>query len=509
MYASKRIAESSVAQGAGGRLEKSIKQFFVEQLRMSVYRFGPFQLDAGQLLLTVGAVPVPLGPKVVETLLALIEHPGEVLSKNAILDRVWPEGFVEEANLAQNVYVLRKVLRSYWNADVISTVPRHGYRFVSRVEKIEVGHPEPVVAADVKPRVLRGWGRAGALATAAILCVAVLGFAVLGVARDRAQAEAPPQLSAQGARLYEIGRYYWNQRTPSGVRKSLDYFAQVVDSDPRNALGYAAMADSNAIMGDYHFGPLPTRVYFSRARAYAQKALALDPRSAEAYALLGMLDNAAAMSFTPHGLAALRHAIALNPSYGPAHQWLGAALLSQGHPAEAMRELQIAVQLDPLSVPAVTWLSSAAYLDRHYDDAIAYARQTLDLSPRRSDALAILGMAYEGRGDYPHAIAAFERMGAACSTCGPEAAALLADVYAVQHNDAKARAEIQRAQADPHDVAAEDVAIALAAMGDRPSALAWFHRVNKTYERPIIALDPRLDALRTDSRFRDFTQGPA
>ena len=54
---------------------------------MSVYEFGPFRLDAGQLLLFEGGEPVALGPKVVETLLALIEHPGEVLTKSALLDR--------------------------------------------------------------------------------------------------------------------------------------------------------------------------------------------------------------------------------------------------------------------------------------------------------------------------------------------------------------------------------------------------------------------------------------
>ncbi|MBV8491175.1 MAG: winged helix-turn-helix domain-containing protein, partial [Candidatus Eremiobacteraeota bacterium] len=78
---------------------------------MSVYEFGSYQLDSERLLLLEHGEPVPLGPKVVETLLALIEHPGDVLTKSALLDRIWPEGYVDEANLAQNVYVLRKALR--------------------------------------------------------------------------------------------------------------------------------------------------------------------------------------------------------------------------------------------------------------------------------------------------------------------------------------------------------------------------------------------------------------
>ena len=79
---------------------------------MSVYEFGPFHLDAERLLLVENGKPMQLGPKVVETLLAMVERDGEIVSKQALLDRIWPEGYVDEANLAQNVYVLRKALRA-------------------------------------------------------------------------------------------------------------------------------------------------------------------------------------------------------------------------------------------------------------------------------------------------------------------------------------------------------------------------------------------------------------
>src|SRR5215469_7752334 len=119
---------------------------------MSVYEFGPFQLDDERLLLVDAGTPVALGPKVVETLLALIEHPGEVLTKTALLDRIWPEGYVDEANLAQNVYVLRKTLRARWDTDAIETIPRRGYRFtrdVTRRESLPLA--EPVAAPRRRP----------------------------------------------------------------------------------------------------------------------------------------------------------------------------------------------------------------------------------------------------------------------------------------------------------------------------------------------------------------------
>src|SRR5690348_15020042 len=121
---------------------------------MKIYRFGPFRLDRDRLLLSVGGEPLALGPKVVETVLALVEHPGEVLGKAELLDRVWPEGFVEEANLAQNIYVIRKALRAHWDRPAIETVPRRGYRFTEpvSVETYEQTHvSEPVVEQAVLP----------------------------------------------------------------------------------------------------------------------------------------------------------------------------------------------------------------------------------------------------------------------------------------------------------------------------------------------------------------------
>ena len=64
--------------------------------------FGPFRLDDERLLLSAGERQLPLGPKVVRTLLAFAQRPGQVLTKRELLEAVWPEGFVEESNLAQH-----------------------------------------------------------------------------------------------------------------------------------------------------------------------------------------------------------------------------------------------------------------------------------------------------------------------------------------------------------------------------------------------------------------------
>src|SRR5579864_2193971 len=141
---------------------------------MTVYRFGPFRLEKEQLLLSLEDTPLALGPKVVETLLALVEHPGEVLGKAELLDRIWPDGFVEEANLAQNIYVIRKTLRAHWHGEAIETVPRRGYRFNGDV-RVEVVEHEDAVAAltPVSQTVRRRFNLSAVFAAAAVIALVV------------------------------------------------------------------------------------------------------------------------------------------------------------------------------------------------------------------------------------------------------------------------------------------------------------------------------------------------
>ena len=97
------------------------------------YLFGGFRLDAAEGLLLRDGEPVPLTPKAFDTLVALVEQSGHVLGKDELMRRVWPEQFVEENNLSQNISLLRKALQRAGAAGYIETVPRRGYRFVAPV----------------------------------------------------------------------------------------------------------------------------------------------------------------------------------------------------------------------------------------------------------------------------------------------------------------------------------------------------------------------------------------
>ena len=98
------------------------------------YEFGPFLLDHRQRLLLHGKGAVPLTPKLFETLLALVENTGAVVTKDDLMNRVWPDAIVEERSLSQNIFLLRKALgENSKGRHYIETVPKVGYPFLGEV----------------------------------------------------------------------------------------------------------------------------------------------------------------------------------------------------------------------------------------------------------------------------------------------------------------------------------------------------------------------------------------
>lgn len=205
-----------------------------------LYEFGSFRLEPAERKLTRGNEVVVLTPKAFDTLVLLVRNSGHLLEKDDLIRMLWPDSFVEEGNLSNNIFVLRKALGE--NPAFIETVPKRGYRFVgavrqlppatgTRPEKPADGHhelgsevaiverlPEPVVAAASAKAVVR-WR-----VVAAIAAVALATFAVVAVLRwrntprlpDRSQwvqltkfpdSVTQPTLSADGRMLAFVRGY--------------------------------------------------------------------------------------------------------------------------------------------------------------------------------------------------------------------------------------------------------------------------------------------------------------
>ncbi len=98
------------------------------------YDFGPFRFDPEERVLHLDGMPVPLAPKVAETLSLLVQNAGHLVEKDELVKKVWPDTFVEEGNLNKNIFLLRRVLgQCEGGGEYIETVPRRGYRFVASV----------------------------------------------------------------------------------------------------------------------------------------------------------------------------------------------------------------------------------------------------------------------------------------------------------------------------------------------------------------------------------------
>ena len=116
----------------------------MSSLTNHLYRFGEFTVDVQQRVLLREGKPVPLTPKVFDTLLILVESHGRIVEKEELKKRLWPDTFVEEANIAFNIQQLRKTLNDdARNPRYIGTVARRGYRFIAEVESLADNGGQP------------------------------------------------------------------------------------------------------------------------------------------------------------------------------------------------------------------------------------------------------------------------------------------------------------------------------------------------------------------------------
>jgi DNA-binding winged helix-turn-helix (wHTH) protein/TolB-like protein len=180
------------------------------------YEFGPFRVDTvNHLLLRDGRV-VPLKPKVFDALVALVENRGRVLGKDELMEMLWPDSFVEESNLTQTVYMLRKALGEGPNDhNYVETIPKRGYRFLAVVrqsrEGIDLGTKEELGATverdeRVDPELAENESSAKnrkkpnlqiLIACVTVAAIAVVGY-YLGIKRTRlpASADSPASIKS-------------------------------------------------------------------------------------------------------------------------------------------------------------------------------------------------------------------------------------------------------------------------------------------------------------------------
>jgi eukaryotic-like serine/threonine-protein kinase len=153
----------------------------VDQRSRSKYRFGPFRVDAERELLLRDDQTIPLAPKAFQVLLVLIRSEKRLVTKEELLKRVWPDTFVEEANLSRNVFLLRKALgESPQDRQYVVTVPGRGYRFAEDVQFVPEEEVQIVAASrstvEIEVKETRPWAWIWMVAAVVLVVGGVAGW---------------------------------------------------------------------------------------------------------------------------------------------------------------------------------------------------------------------------------------------------------------------------------------------------------------------------------------------
>jgi serine/threonine-protein kinase len=199
---------------------------------------------------------------------------------------------------------------------------------------------------------------------------------------------------------YLRGRFHWNQWTPEGFKLALEHFEQAVRHDPAYAVAFAGLGDALGSLS--YYGLIPPNEGFPKARAAAERAVALEPELADAHVTLGLVKLFYEWNWTD-AERELRKALRLNPKLYLAHSMYGLYLGSCGRHQEALSEALAGRDLEPLSVFAsmgVCWtLLSAGEYERGRREALRMREQMPDLH----EALHLLIHLHELRGEFEEA----------------------------------------------------------------------------------------------------------
>lgn len=425
-----------------------------------IYRFGPFTLDVARRRLVRGDGPVVIPPKALDVLEVLLEHRGRTVEKADLMARVWPDTVVEESNLTQSVFMLRKALEDDPAApQYISTIARRGYRFVGDATAVSGDHR----------------------------------------ATDPGHVHGTRNIEAHHA--YLRGRHYWLKRDADSLRGAIRWFRRAIDLDPVYALAYVGLAECFVILRMLGWPTEPDALV--TAKAAVARALEIDDALAEAHASLGVL----CMTVDRDPVAAERsfqRAIQLAPAYPTAHNWYANFLAAQGRFDAAILEARHAVTLDPLSVVWRMGVGHMLLLARRYEDAREAELAALDIEPRFALAHWVLGMTYEGLGDAAAAVQAL-RQADEYSGGNVLIRGSLGRILALSGHVAEARA-ILGELAERHAPPQEAIGLVHAGLGEAEQAFDALASAARegSYLLTLLRVSPLFDSLRVHPRFEAF-----
>jgi eukaryotic-like serine/threonine-protein kinase len=319
--------------------------------------------------------------------------------------------------------------------------------------------------------------------------------------QEQARLRKPPSSSSGANDAYLKGRYLLQQGTEDQMREAKAYFEQAVKLDLNYAPAYAGLADYY-----WRTNEVSPRTAMPKAKEFALKALSLDDNLADAHGTLATIKFYGDWDWLGADTE-YRRAIELGPSYADAHRIYSDFLSEMGRHDQALAEIKTAEELDPLSTSNSSDVGWAFYYARKFDSAIEQCRKALDLDPHSMSARDCLGSAQLGTAAYDKAISEFRNL---VTTSGNDPLRLtnLGWAYAISGNKVQAHEVINQLNAVSkiHYVPAYLWTPIYAALGEKDKAFLWLEKAYDDHDSYLVRLkvDPAMDPLRSDPRFRDL-----
>ncbi len=310
--------------------------------------------------------------------------------------------------------------------------------------------------------------------------------------------------NTEAYQLYLQGRYYWNKRLEEPVKKSIEFFKRAIEQDSTYALAYAGLGDAYLMLGVYSV--LKPVESFPQAKAYAERALQLDPTMAEAYATLIDI-NIHYYWDAEEAEKYFKKAIEFNPLYANAYQWHSEVYLMHKEFEKAFKESQTALEHDPyLLIINTTYGTNYMYAGK-YQQAIEQLQKTLGFDSTFAIAHYQLGIAYIGLKQYD---LAQQHLRTAIRIAPGRTAMLSTLGYAegvVGHLEEAKRIEKELVhQSQIKYVPAYDMAVMSLGLNDQKKALQYLEKAYTDREpwMPFISMNPIFISLWDNPHFQEL-----
>jgi DNA-binding winged helix-turn-helix (wHTH) protein len=420
-----------------------------------VYEFGPCVFDATERRLSRHAQNVALTPKAHALLLALLRRSGRLVTKQELLDEVWPDTHVEEGVLAVHMSALRKALGEREAGHFIETVPRAGYRFTA-----------PVVRRTPAAFSLR-W---------------------------------PIGVLPRTLEVFEIvarGRAHLMTSSRAEIPRAIAAFDTAIERDATYAPAHAALALAHCAQAELRL--LPQAQAHELARAAALRALAMDSSCADAQTALGAVLFLSDWNWKG-AERSLERALALDAGSTDAHLLYGRLLDALGHLDQGLAVKHKALEREPSSARVHIQIAHSLWNQRRYDDVIDWATRALALDPKHLLAREYIAGAYLMKGDHDRHMA--EGLAHAETFGTPrETLAHLRALYAAQGRQAVVRWTLD--EAARNGAPPLQLAVLFAETGQRDQALEHLDRAIDARDPCLVdlAVAPQWDPLRSHPGF--------